>query len=101
MLRLARRTSKTPEIISPCIFYPEIMAAKRVVDAVNVTAAQVICPCGQVIELEPDFQAPDVAELGKMVPAAIGRHRLPPSVAPKCDWIGSWTISYCGKIDRA
>jgi len=33
------------------------MAAKRVVDAINVGADQVICSCGKVIELEPNPQA--------------------------------------------
>ena len=34
------------------------MPAKRIVDAVSVGADQVICPCGKVIELEPEDPEP-------------------------------------------
>jgi hypothetical protein len=36
------------------------MATKRVIDAVSVGADHVVCPCGEVIELEPNPEAPDV-----------------------------------------
>ena len=41
------------------------MPAKRIVDAVSVGADQVICPCGKVIELEPED--PELLEVGNMV----------------------------------
>ena len=56
------------------------MQSKRVVDAVSVGGDHVICPCGEVIELEPDPDAPPVLPVGDMV-------YLPRSVAidcPKC-----------------
>jgi hypothetical protein len=34
------------------------MPAKRIVDAVSVGADQVICPCGKLIELEPEDPEP-------------------------------------------
>jgi hypothetical protein len=41
------------------------MPAKRIVDAVSVGADQVICPCGKVIELEPED--PEPVEVGNLV----------------------------------
>ena len=52
------------------------MPAKRIVDAVSVGADQVICPCGKVIELEPED--PELRrgwQFGLL--AAIGSYRLP------------------------
>jgi len=43
------------------------MADKRVVDAVSVTADHVVCPCGALIELEPDPDPPPVLPVGDMV----------------------------------
>ena len=40
------------------------MPAKRIVDAVSVGADQVICPCGKVIELEPED--PEPVEVGNL-----------------------------------
>ena len=54
------------------------MPAKRIVDEVNVGADQVICPCGKVIELEPED--PEPVEVGNLA-------YLPRLVAidcPKC-----------------
>jgi hypothetical protein len=54
------------------------MSGKRIVDAVSVGADQVICPCGKVMELEPED--PELVEGGDMV-------YLPRLVAidcPKC-----------------
>ena len=43
------------------------MADKRVVDAVSVTADHVVCPCGALIELEPDPDPPSVLPVGDMI----------------------------------
>lgn len=39
------------------------MADKRVVDAVSVTADHAVCPCGALIELEPDPDPPSVGDM--------------------------------------
>jgi hypothetical protein len=50
------------------------MPAKRIVDAVSVGADQVICPCGKVIELEPEDPEPV-------------EHAVSPSLKPlNSDW---------------
>ena len=71
--------------------------ATGIVDAVSVGADQVICPCGKLIELEPED--PEPVEVSNLV-------YLPQLVAidcPKCSavygWIGSWKISHCGNFD--
>ena len=43
------------------------MADKRVVDAVSVTADHVVCPCGALIELEPDPDPPSILPVGDMI----------------------------------
>lgn len=43
------------------------MATKRVVDAVSVGADQVICPCGNAIELDEDSEASEHIEHGDML----------------------------------
>ena len=50
------------------------MADKRVVDAVSVTADHVVCPCGALIELEPD---PDPPGRRYDLSAAVDGNRLP------------------------
>jgi hypothetical protein len=40
------------------------MVDKRVVDAVSATADHVVCPCGALIELEPDPDPPSVLPVG-------------------------------------
>ena len=54
------------------------MPSKRIVDAVSVGADQVICPCGKVIELEPEDPEPvEVGNLGYLP-------RLVAIDCPKC-----------------
>jgi hypothetical protein len=55
------------------------MADKRVVDAVSVTADHVVCPCGALIELEPDPDPPSVLPVGMIYPL-----RLMAIDCPKC-----------------
>jgi hypothetical protein len=44
------------------------MPAKRIVDAVSVGADQVICPCGKLIELEPEpVEVGNLAYLPRLV----------------------------------
>ena len=43
------------------------MADKRVVNAVSVTADSVVCPCGALIELEPDPDPPSVLPVSDMI----------------------------------
>ena len=73
------------------------MPGKRIVDAISVGADQVICPCGKVIELEPeDLELVEIGDMGYL-PRLVAIDCL--GVAPKCDWIGSWKISHCRSFD--